>query len=216
MSSKIIAGTTSATALNMSADTSGILEIQTGSTPTTAVTIDASQNFLVGQTTPYYTGTSGIKSGSAGVVGSFTLASKNATAGKFHIIGPTYEADPYFVIYNQSNVGLYIAPNANTWTSGSDEKTKDVIEPIIDAIDKISTLRSVIGKYKTDKEGTRRSFLIAQDVQKVLPEAVNVSPDGTLGLQYTDVIPLLVAAINELNVKLDAQSLEIKALQGVA
>jgi len=50
MSSKIIASTSSGTALNMSADTSGILEIQTGSTPTTAVYVDASQNVGIGTT----------------------------------------------------------------------------------------------------------------------------------------------------------------------
>ena len=50
MSSKIIASTTSGTALNMSADTSGVLEIQTGSTPTTAITVDASQNVGIGVT----------------------------------------------------------------------------------------------------------------------------------------------------------------------
>ena len=52
MSSKIIAGTTSGTALNMSADTSGILEIQTGSGPTTAITVDASQNVGIGTASP--------------------------------------------------------------------------------------------------------------------------------------------------------------------
>lgn len=54
MSSKIIAGTTAGTALNMSADTTGILEIQTGSTPTTAITVDASQNVGIGTTSPSY------------------------------------------------------------------------------------------------------------------------------------------------------------------
>ena len=52
MSSKIIAGTTSGTALNMSADTSGQLEIQTGSTPTTAITVDASQNVTLNNVIP--------------------------------------------------------------------------------------------------------------------------------------------------------------------
>jgi hypothetical protein len=54
MSSKIIAGTTSGTALNMSADTSGILEIQTGSGPTSAVTVNASQNVGIGTTNPTF------------------------------------------------------------------------------------------------------------------------------------------------------------------
>ena len=49
MASIISASTTSATALNLSGDTTGILQLATGATPTTAVTIDASQNVtLVG------------------------------------------------------------------------------------------------------------------------------------------------------------------------
>lgn len=93
--------------------------------------------------------------------------------------------------------GVYLIAGATSWTSSSDERVKDIIGPITNATEKVSSLRAVIGKYKTDEEGTRRSFLIAQDVQAVLPEAVNVQNDeqGTLGLQYTDVIPLLVAAI---------------------
>jgi len=51
MSSKIIAGTTSGTALNFSADTSGQLELQTGgSVPVTAVTIDTGGFVNIGTT----------------------------------------------------------------------------------------------------------------------------------------------------------------------
>ena len=66
-------------------------------------------------------------------------------------------------------------------------------------------MRAVIGKYKIDPAGTRRSFLIAQDVQAVLPEAVDVQsdPDGTFGLSYTDVIPLLVAALKESTTRIE-------------
>jgi hypothetical protein len=48
MASIISASTTSGTALNMSADTTGVLQLATGATPTTAVTIDASQNVGIG------------------------------------------------------------------------------------------------------------------------------------------------------------------------
>jgi hypothetical protein len=102
--------------------------------------------------------------------------------------------------------GVYLNNNANSWTSVSDERKKDIIEPITNAASKVSTLRAVIGKYKTDAEGTRRSFLIAQDVQAVLPEAVNETEDKeglVLGLSYSDVIPLLVAAIKELKAEID-------------
>ena len=66
MSSKIIAGTTSGTALNMSADTSGVLEIQTGSTPTTAITVDASQNVTFAK--PIVLGTASLGAGDSSML----------------------------------------------------------------------------------------------------------------------------------------------------
>jgi len=102
-----------------------------------------------------------------------------------------------FVVFNQGAVGMYMTDGGTSWTATSDERMKDIIEPITGAVSNIAQLRSVIGKYKTDAEGVRRPFLIAQDVQKVLPEAV-IERDGILGMSYTDVVPLLVAAIKEL------------------
>ena len=52
MASIISASTTSATALNLSGDTTGVLQIATGATPTTAVTVDASQNVGIGTASP--------------------------------------------------------------------------------------------------------------------------------------------------------------------
>ena len=102
-------------------------------------------------------------------------------------------------IVNRTN-GVTLTDGATSWAALSDERQKDIIEPIVNAATKVSSLRAVIGKLKNDSEGKRRSMLIAQDVQKVLPEAVNVQTDeqGTLLLSYTDVIPLLVASIKEL------------------
>jgi len=110
--------------------------------------------------------------------------------------------------------GVYLANTGNSWTSVSDERQKDIIEPIENALTKVNTLRTVIGKYKHDADGVRRSFLIAQDVQAVFPEAVKVQEDeeALLGLSYTDVIPLLVASIKELKAINDTQAETITAL----
>jgi hypothetical protein len=100
--------------------------------------------------------------------------------------------------------GVYLASGGTSWISASDERLKTDLIPIEDAINKVATLRSVIGRYITDEEKIRRSFLIAQDVQKVLPEAVVTNPkNGELGLSYTELIPLLVASIKELKAELD-------------
>jgi len=110
--------------------------------------------------------------------------------------------------------GVYLANTGNSWTSVSDERQKDIIEPIQNGLEKVNTLRAVIGKYKHDADGVRRSFLIAQDVQAVFPEAVKVQEDeeALLGLSYTDVIPLLVASIKELKAINDTQAETINAL----
>jgi len=105
-----------------------------------------------------------------------------------------------------NSAGVSLAVNGTSWGSLSDERDKEIIEPITDAVSKVASLRSVIGRYKIDDADKRRAFLIAQDVKAVLPEAVTELEDEqqTLILQYTEVIPLLVAAINELNAKVTA------------
>jgi uncharacterized protein YaaQ len=163
---------------------------------TEAGRFDTTGKFLVGTTT--VNGTEILQLKAAGVQ---WAAGPNTTNGNFDVL-------------NGSGTGVYLANGGTSWIGLSDETVKDIIEPINGAVSKVNTLRSVIGKYKIDEEGTRRSFLIAQDVQAVFPEAVNTNHDGKLGISYTDVIPLLVAAIKELNAKVDAQAEQIKSLVG--
>lgn len=124
----------------------------------------------------------------------------------------------YLTCANQAGYGVYLnGATATSWSAASDENRKDIIEPISGAIAKVSSLRTVIGKYKTEAIGARHPFLIAQDVQAVLPEAVGVMQDKDgefLSVAYTDVIPLLTAAIKEqqtiiesLKARLDAANL---------
>jgi len=100
---------------------------------------------------------------------------------------------------NQTTNGVVLNSNATSWASTSDERLKTNLKLIENAAEKVSTLRAFTGRFKTDEENVSRSFLIAQDVQAVLPEAVVAQQDeiGTLSLAYTDTIPLLVAAIQE-------------------
>jgi hypothetical protein len=178
--------------------------------------IDSDGNLLVG-TTGISTGTfKGIQNAAGGTGANFLSRNSSGTASRQWNFGMN-SVDEY-VVYGHSgtsfNSGAYIAWGGTSWTAQSDERSKDIIEPITDAVNKVATLRAVIGKYKTDEEGKRRSFLIAQDVQAVLPEAVDASKPDNLGVQYTEVIPLLVAAIKELNAKVDAQAVRIAELEG--
>ena len=121
----------------------------------------------------------------------------NNAAGKYWSSGP--DNGNNFVVFNQAVAGVYVTDGGTSWTALSDERFKDIIEPITNAAAKVSTLRTVIGKYKTDDVNKRRAFVIAQDVQKVFSEAVDAQNPKQLGVQYSDLIPLLIAAINELS-----------------
>jgi hypothetical protein len=119
--------------------------------------------------------------------------------------GASTTGSSIFWVLTSGGTGVSLTAGNTSWAAQSDERTKDIIEPIGDALNKVDSLRAVIGKYKTDEEGTRRSFLIAQDVQAVLPEVIDVDTDeqGTMSIRYTEVIPLLVAAIKELKAEID-------------
>jgi hypothetical protein len=103
--------------------------------------------------------------------------------------------------------GVVLANGGTSWGSLSDENSKDIIEPIINACDNLSQVRTIIGKYKTDDKDKRRLFLIAQDIEKVYPEAVfrikNEEEEESLALNYQDLIPVLVKAIQELKAEID-------------
>jgi len=120
-----------------------------------------------------------------------------------------YSSGTFSIQSNDVN-GVYLGGTATSWASASDERIKDIIEPIADALTKVNGLRSVIGKYKTDEEGVRRSFLIAQDIQAHFPEALESSDPDKLGVQYTDVIPLLVAAIKEQQALIESMAAKLK------
>ena len=99
----------------------------------------------------------------------------------------------------------------------SDLALKENINPISNALDKVSQLGGYSFDWKDthleDRGGLDDMFvkksdvgIIAQEVQKVLPEAVGKREDGTLGVRYELLVPLLVESIKEL--KKEIQSLK--------
>ena len=94
-------------------------------------------------------------------------------------------------------------------TTVSDERLKENIQPIEDALSKVSQLNGVTFTYKAD--GKESAGLIAQDVEKVLPSAISEKQlplkidDGVeyKVLQYDQTIGLLVEAIKELTAKVE-------------
>jgi len=122
-----------------------------------------------------------------------------------------------------SNVTGEIRALGNITAYYSDERLKEVIGPITDALGKVNSLNSFYFKendkakalgYKGDKV---RVGISAQAVQKILPEIVTRAPidiavdengneysksgEEYLTVGYSDLVPLLIGAINELTKK---------------
>lgn len=88
----------------------------------------------------------------------------------------------------------------------SDARLKSNLVQISEAINKVSQLTGYT--YTRKDNGQRQTGLIAQDVQKVLPEAVTENQEGILGISYGNLAGLIVEAIKELDIRI--QTLERK------
>lgn len=87
--------------------------------------------------------------------------------------------------------------------SASDISLKTDIVKIDQALSKVNSLDGVSFLWNdraTGKDGSQRQAgVIAQQVQKVLPEAVQLREDGNLGVAYEKLVPLLIEAIKDLS-----------------
>lgn len=81
----------------------------------------------------------------------------------------------------------------------SDKKLKKNIKPISNALDKIDKISGVTFNWKeeTSMDCYKEAGVIAQEIKEVLPEAVE-EVNGTLRVNYQQLIPLLIQAIKEL------------------
>ncbi|EOG5422629.1 tail fiber domain-containing protein [Cronobacter sakazakii] len=108
------------------------------------------------------------------------------------------------------------------FTNTSDERAKFWIKPVTGALDKICQLKGVTYSMHTTIQNTvRNAGLIAQDVQKVLPEAVSVGQTGStldkncfevenpLTLDYNALSALYVEAFKEMRAEIDALKAEL-------
>ena len=98
-------------------------------------------------------------------------------------------------------LGTQLLEAAGSAASGtnfnSDERIKDNIIPITDALKKIKTLDGKTYNYIANNLHIRDGGVIAQDLEKILPEAVS-ERGGIKYVKYDAVIALVVNAVKQL------------------
>ena len=87
----------------------------------------------------------------------------------------------------------------NNVTAFSDERLKDNIETLEDGLDKVEQLRGVT--YTRD--GRENIGVIAQEVEKILPEIVKTADDemGTKSVDYSRITAVLIEAVKDLSAR---------------
>lgn len=84
----------------------------------------------------------------------------------------------------------------------SDERLKNNKIKITNALDKLDKLTGIIFEWDEASGKTGKDYgVIAQEVEKVLPEAVTTRDNGYKAVNYDKLIPLLIEAIKELKDK---------------
>jgi len=92
----------------------------------------------------------------------------------------------------------------NDVTAFSDERLKENIETIPNALDKVCQMRGVTFN-RTDFDGEKQMGVIAQEVEKIIPEVVKEddSEDKIKSVAYGNMVGLLIEAIKDLKAEID-------------
>ena len=170
----------------------------------TQMTLDASGNLLVGQTS------SGVKnSNSFGLDvsggGYLTISHINGSAS-----GTRYE----YYGYNGLEIGS-VTQNGTTavlYNVTSDRRLKDNIAPAPSASDVIDAIEIVSHDWKSAPDEHVTYGVIAQDLALVAPQAVLQGDDGeevekTWGVDYSKLVPMLIKEIQSLRARVAALEL---------
>jgi len=114
--------------------------------------------------------------------------------------------------------GTFDAQNG-VYTNNSDLRLKKNISTLENQLDKVMKLRPTRYQFK-NQEGSNYSLgLIAQEVQKIIPDIVKqvteMEEDGTdyLGIGYSEFIPVLIGAIQDQQNIIDTQNKEIQSVK---
>jgi hypothetical protein len=170
--------------------------------------------------TPYNSSNpSGFITSSASITGSASTFTSTTQNSRFNSIGVNTAA---------SGSAGEIRATDNIIAYFSDKRLKDIISPITNPIDKIKQLSGIL--YRNNelaaslgyKDKSEQVGVIAQDVEKVMPQIVRLAPFDTefvdgkevsisgknyKTVQYEKLIPLLIESIKELSREIE----ELKA-----
>ena len=126
------------------------------------------------------------------------------------------------VTITNGTTGVVLSNGASSWSAFSDERLKDINSNIENAVEKLSNIRAVNYSWKSDESKKENLGLIAQDVEKVFPQIIDKNKgfiendeNEYLTIRYTELVPVLVKAIQEQNEIITKQGQAIEELKAL-
>jgi len=170
---------------------------------------DGSGTFLVGKTSDSF-GTDGVALKSSGEV---NMTRTNAVPLSIRRNGDEGNVIEFYEDANAEG-SISVSTSGTTYNTTSDIRLKENIEPL-KATDKLMQMNPVSYNWKSDPDGPRNVGFIAQEMQKIVPESVNISEDEnkTMGMDYGRITPVLVSALQDAHKKIEELESRIAAME---
>jgi len=94
---------------------------------------------------------------------------------------------------------ISVSTAGTTYTTTSDRRLKDNIQPIADATDKLMDMKPVTHTWIDNPEAPQVHGFIAQEMQEVIPEAISgdAESDEMMSMDYGRITPVIVAALQD-------------------
>lgn len=203
--------------------------LTTGGTPTNIVSIDANGQLW----------RSALSTGIQNSCATVNFLTKSTTGGNL-VCSQIFDNGTSIGINQSSNfnytgltvVGSSVPPTTGTarlavngvtmslaYFATSDERMKTNISRITNSMDKIKKLEGKTYRWKTETfknsgmDGNLQIGFIAQDLVKIIPEAVIKREDGTYGVNYNAILPVLAEGIKEQQNSIDELKNQVQLLK---
>jgi hypothetical protein len=124
--------------------------------------------------------------------------------------GYEYQSSTNTIIFSIDNGGSVTA--AGEITASSDERIKTNIKTIENGLDKVLQLRGV--EYDRIDIQKHQIGVIAQEVEKVLPDLVLTDERGMKSVAYGNLVAVLIESIKELKGEVSELRSELNNLKG--
>ena len=102
--------------------------------------------------------------------------------------------------------------SGTTYNTTSDIRLKQDIEPLV-ATDKLRAMNPVSYAWKADPDGPKSMGFIAQEMEKIMPEAVSTGEDDMMSMDYGRITPILVSALQDAHRKIEQLENRIAAME---